>query len=103
MSQETDWKKQRKLIALPGKSESPELVLARTLEKARAGYIKSVAIAIVWNDDENSGSVESDWSTGSLRDLLYSIEHLKLDCYAMMEGRFDDRNNDGTTGSPQPA
>lgn len=42
------WQRQRKLVQLPGTPASPQLVLARTLEKAKR--IKSVAISIEWDD-----------------------------------------------------
>ena len=50
-------------------AETPELVLARTLEKAKAGYIKSVVIGIVWDDD----SVAADWSFGKLGQMLLAL------------------------------
>ena len=72
-----DWKEERTIVSFPGRdSETPVSVLARTLEKARAGHIKQVAVVIVLDDDEESTSC--DYSAGKLSMLLYGCESLRI-------------------------
>jgi len=55
---------------MPGsKNATPEVVLARTLEKAKAGLIKGVIVAIVWDDD----GVSSDHSTMKVSQSLLAL------------------------------
>lgn len=50
------WLKTRKIAHLPGTKLTPEVVLARTLEKAPR--IKSVVVVVMWDDD----TFDTDWS-----------------------------------------
>lgn len=73
-----DWKRERKIVAMPTKeAHTPEMVLARTFEKAKAGHIKGVVIGIVWKD----GAVSSDFSTLKMGDALFALRvaHQDLD------------------------
>lgn len=60
-----DWERQRKIATLPNCRLTAEVCLARTLEKAQAGRIKSVYIGIEFDD----GSFDSDWSSMKCTDL----------------------------------
>jgi hypothetical protein len=53
-----DWIRRRKIATLPGVRLTPQVVLARTLEKAAAGTIVGVYIGIEFKD----GSFDADWS-----------------------------------------
>lgn len=59
------WRRLRKIAHLPGTRRTAVVALAATLEKARAGHIKSVYIGIEWDD----GSFCGDWSCMERRDL----------------------------------
>lgn len=52
------WLRKRKIAQLPGTVRTPVNSLAASLEKAQAGYIKSVYIGIEWAD----GTFCGDWS-----------------------------------------
>lgn len=54
-----DWPKRRKVSTLPGVKPDAVTVLARTLDKAQQGELKSVYISLQWKDD----SYSSDWSS----------------------------------------
>ena len=54
-----DWLRQRKIAWITSTKRTPDVCLAQTLEKARAGHIKSVYIGIQWDDDTYGG----DWSS----------------------------------------
>ena len=70
-----DWRSRRKLVTLPLPGAlTPEIVLARTLEKARDGRIKSVVIGIVWDD----GAVSSDYSKIGMGDALFALRAAQL-------------------------
>ena len=70
------WRSERKIVTLPTKeSHTPEVILARTLEKARAGKIRDVVVAIVWKD----GAVSSDWSNMKLSDVFYALHISQLE------------------------
>lgn len=60
------WKRRRKIVSLPGAKLTPEVALARTLEKAQAGTIKSVYIGIEWDD----GTYVGEWSNQMVSSLL---------------------------------
>lgn len=60
-----DWKRERKISTLPNCEVTAEVALARALEKASAGFIKSVYIGIEWND----GTFVADWSSMRSPDL----------------------------------
>lgn len=60
-----DWVKHRKIAQMPGTERTPTNALASTLEKARAGRIKSVYLGIQWDDDTFCG----DWSVMARKDL----------------------------------
>ena len=66
------WHRKRKIATMPGVRLTPTVILARTLEKAQAGRIKSVYIAIEWdeNADGSEGGFEGDWSSMTPGDLL---------------------------------
>ena len=71
------WKAERKIVTFPVKgSQTPEVVLVRTLEKARAGHIKQLAVVIVWDDEGES--VAADWSEGKLSSLLFAAASLRI-------------------------
>ena len=59
------WRKQRKIARLPGAVLSPEVALASTLEKARAGKIKAVVIVIQWGDE----TMDCEWSSMKVSEL----------------------------------
>ena len=59
------WRRIRKIAHLPGTRRTAVVALASTLEKARAGRIKSVYIGIEWDD----GTFCGDWSNMERRDL----------------------------------
>lgn len=66
----SSWRSERKLVTMPVEgSATPEVVLARTFEKAKAGHIKAVVIGIVWKD----GSVSSDHSKLKMGDALFAL------------------------------
>jgi hypothetical protein len=72
----SDWRSERKIVAMPGvESATPEVILARTLEKARAGHIRGVVVGIVWND----GSVGSDHSALKMGDALFALHIARRD------------------------
>lgn len=62
---ESEWKEQRKIATLPNVAPTPELVLARTLEKA--GRMKGVVILIHWDN----GKWDEDHSVMKLSDLVW--------------------------------
>lgn len=63
----TPWEQQRKMTVHPSARVTPELSLLRTLEKARAGRIRSVYISIEWDNE----TVGADWSQMSRAMLCY--------------------------------
>lgn len=67
MSEVDPWQRARKIAHLPGTDITPELVLARTLEKAKAGHIKNVCIYVQWTDE----SVDFDYCTMKQSDLAF--------------------------------
>jgi len=71
----SDWRTQRKIVTMPmGEANTPEVVLARTLEKAVAGHIRGIVVSILW-DDESTGS---DFSYLNPRDALYITKSSQL-------------------------
>jgi hypothetical protein len=68
---EKDWKKRRKIDQLKGTDTTPELVLHRTLEKA--GRIKSIAVAILWDNN----AIDTDWSNALTSELNLMADVLK--------------------------
>lgn len=74
MSDIDPWRRARKLAHLPGTDITPELVLARTLEKAKAGHIKRVCVYIQWTDE----STDFDWSTMKQSDLAFMAVAMQL-------------------------
>lgn len=83
----TDWKQQRKIALLPGAVRTPEVALAQTLEKARAGHVKSVYVGIQWED----GTFVGDWSNMAVSDLALHA----MTCQREAESVF-------FTGAPTP-
>ena len=65
------WRRKRKIATLPNVRLTPVVALARTLEKAQAGRIKSVYIGIEWEEDYqgNTGVFEGEWSNMSAGSL----------------------------------
>lgn len=61
-----EWRKVRKIAQLPGTKRTAINALAATLEKAKAGHIRSVYIGIQWSDDTFCG----DWSNQPRKDLV---------------------------------
>ena len=61
----SDWQRERKIVRLPGARLTAETVLASTLEKARAGHVKSVVVVIQWDDD----TYDCDWSQQKISEL----------------------------------
>ena len=59
------WERQRKISTLPNCRVTPDVALARSLEKAKAGKIKSVYIGIQFED----GSFDADWSLMAISEL----------------------------------
>jgi len=53
-----EWQRQRKVTTLPGIKTDAATVLARTLDKAQQGKLKSVFISIQYHDD----TYTADWS-----------------------------------------
>lgn len=82
MADNPEWRRKRKIVALPDKSVGPEVVLARTLEKATAGHIKSVYIAIEWTD----GGFNNDWSTMKTTDMMMHQKVLEYQLNTLWEG-----------------
>ncbi len=70
------WRSQRKIVTMPGsRSTTPEVVLARTLEKARAGHIKGILIGIIWED----GGCSSDFSVMKVSEAIYALRVVSKD------------------------
>lgn len=65
MPSDDEWYRQRKISTLPGVRADAATILARTLEKANAGKIKSVVISIEWTDTTHA----SDWSNMKINEL----------------------------------
>ena len=65
----TDWKMQRKIVSLPGIGVTPQVALARTLEKHE--HIKSVFISIEWTN----GAIAADFSSLSIPILAAHALH----------------------------
>lgn len=88
------WRTQRKIVSMPGAaSATPEAILARTLEKARAGHIKGVVVGIVWND----GSAGSDHSAMNIGDALFALRIADRDVTSYIrEADPDDYDAEGT-------
>jgi hypothetical protein len=59
------WNSVRKIATLPNVKLTPTVVLARTLEKAQRGRIRSVYIGIEWeaNEDGKENVFVHDWSS----------------------------------------
>ncbi len=65
------WQRVRKIAHLPGTKLTPEVVLARTLEKAQAGRIKSVVVVVEWMDGgEDDQNFAVDWSNMPVGTML---------------------------------
>lgn len=89
------WLARRKVVTFPGqKSCNPVNVLARTLDKARAGEIKSVSVVIEWND----GTVQCDWSLTQVSILLMMAKMLEVSATRMLLSADDDEPFQGPTG-----
>jgi hypothetical protein len=82
----SSWRSQRKIVTLPGaENHTPEVVLARTLEKARAGLLEGVVVAIAWKD----GGASSDRSTMKVSSAAYALRVAEHDLDDII---FDDAN-----------
>lgn len=70
--------------------------MARTLEKARAGHIKSVVIGIEFDDS----SAACDWSNMKQRDFAWLVTNLEYELHEMMSEaeRGTDWAEPGPTG-----
>ncbi len=80
----SEFRKQRKIVTMPGsQNQTAEVVLARTLEKVRAGLIDGVVIAIDWKN----GDASSDMSSMKVSDALYALRVAQHDLDRAM---FDD-------------
>ena len=62
-----NWPRNRKVSTLPGVRADAVTVLARTLDKAQQGKIRSVLISIEWQDT----TTECDWSSMKNDTLCY--------------------------------
>lgn len=47
----SDWTKERKIVSFPGAASTPEVILGKYLEMAKAGKIKKVAMVVQWDDE----------------------------------------------------
>ena len=68
----------KKIYHMPGTKLTPEVVLARTLEKTPR--IKAVAVMIIWDDD----SVDSDWSLMSASEFCFMVARLEMERNLML-------------------
>lgn len=75
----------RKIVSIPGRNVSPEVVLHRTLEKL--DRIKSVAVVIEWDDE----SYACDWSATTLSALRMAAHALDGDVFNEMQKRRETR------------
>ena len=72
-SSEQQWKEHRKIATLPNNNApSPELVLARSLEKAKR--MKGVVVLIHWD----TGTWDEDHSAMKLSDLVWLERMFKV-------------------------
>jgi hypothetical protein len=72
ISADQEWKSKRKIATLPGVDVTPQIVLARSLDKAPR--MKGIVAVIHWDD----GTWDIDWSRMELRDLIYLKEMFNL-------------------------
>ena len=84
----SDLRAQRKILHLPSTPLTPEVVLARTLEKCPS--IKNVAVMIEWDDTD----VSCDWSNMRMRDLVYLERCLQQRIADFMAGDLLDSTGD---------
>lgn len=68
-----NYRHRRKLVHLPGTDLTPEVVLARTLQKC--SRIKQVAVVILWDD----GTYDTDYSNMMVSELVLSARRLTAD------------------------
>lgn len=66
------WKNERKIATLPGVEITPQVVLARSLDKARR--MKATIVIIQWDD----GTWDEDHSIMTLSDLCFLKEMFNL-------------------------
>ena len=59
------WKKERKIVTHPSAEITPQIVLARSLDKAKK--MRGVIVVIQWDDH----TVDCDWSNMRLSDLCF--------------------------------
>ena len=84
-----NWPRSRKISQLPGTRTTPQLVLARTLERASAGDIKSVIVCIEWADGRKNEAFGCDWSRMSIGQLACHELRMKKEVEDVFFGRDD--------------
>lgn len=80
------WRQRRKIVRLPGVVLTPEAVAASTLEMSREGLIKSVVVAIQWED----GTVDLDWSNMKADTATWMAKHIDKWILDLISGRIGD-------------
>lgn len=73
--------KDRKISHLRGTELTPEVVLARSLEKSK--WIKSVVLIIHWNDNTS----DVDHSRQTLSELTFALKTLDIEVQNLMKPR----------------
>ena len=66
--------------------ETPEIVLARTLEKAQAGMVEAVIVSILWKDT----SISSDFSQISNSNAVYMLKGTDMDIEERMTRVYEE-------------
>lgn len=80
-----EWVKTRKIVRMPGVRLTPETVLASSLEKAKAGHIQSIVVAIQWQD----GTVDVDWSQMPMSTSTWIAKHIDRWVMSLLNGEPD--------------
>lgn len=78
-----NWNVARKITKLPHIEDNPELVLGRTLDKARQGHVKAVLVGILWED----GSVAVDNSVMKMSELAFLAKYIEIVINEQLCGR----------------
>ena len=72
------WRKQRKIASLPGVRHDAVTVLARALEMAQAGLIRSVVVSMEW-DDRSFGDNTSTMDKHTLAAHALHVQKVAMD------------------------
>lgn len=86
-----EWTRQRKIATLPGVRVDAVTSLARSLDKAQQGKVKSVCISIEWED----GTFATDYSCMKMSTLCMHVASLQID----MQDEF--RSGENMKDTPQ--